>query len=542
MCDHHGVQRAAATGGSDAAPPASSTDLGWNRFDTAIVVAVAIATIFVHPIHQVLSHPFWLDEAWVAVLTKAPLTQLPRMSSTAPIGFVALLRLVPGSGLQRGRLVVLGFSMLTVVTAYVLTRSLGWRQRSNAQFAATVVALVVMLAPVSLVRNDLKQYTCDAFCALLLLALAARAERAETRGSLVWLAVAALAAPFSSTVLFVTVAVFGGLLVSAMIDRAWRRAVEILVIGFVTGAFFAVYFVVAVAPNLSSKVHGYWDNYYLTGSLPHMLNLVWQRLGLLAHYLAMPPGVFVALFVVGIVVLVRLRVRAVAVAVPVLWLEMGVIGRLRSYPFLDLRTSQFLLVSSFFVVALGAVGLIGAASRLPFLERKPLGLAAALVVGAVLAISFGVGFAPYLRTLNIPSEDVRTETQAVARHLRPDDVLLVSQSANFGFSYYWPHAKIVFHHDDSGQHFATKVVGLDNALYVPTRYSPDVLASLRGAVDRWRAAGPGSRLFILRSHVTGNEEKAWQAALHQLRLTDRELVIKVGDPLLVLEKPATGGS
>ena len=62
-----------------------------------------------------LKHPFWLDEAWVAVLTRAPLTRLPRLSSSAPFGFVALLKLVPGSGLQRGRLVVLGFSVLTVV-------------------------------------------------------------------------------------------------------------------------------------------------------------------------------------------------------------------------------------------------------------------------------------------------------------------------------------------------------------------------------------------------------------------------------------------
>ena len=79
----------------------------------------------------------------------------------------------------------------------------------------------VMLAPVSLIRNDLKQYTCDAFCALVLLGLGAWAERTASRRSLVWLAVAGVAtAPFSSTALFVTFALFAGLLASALLARA----------------------------------------------------------------------------------------------------------------------------------------------------------------------------------------------------------------------------------------------------------------------------------------------------------------------------------
>jgi hypothetical protein len=547
VCDHRGVQRAAATGGTDAAPPLVSPALrpvvGWDRYDTAIVVLAAVATIFAHPFHQLMSHPFWLDEAWVAVLTKAPLSQLPGMTSTTPIGFVALLRWMPGSGLQRGRLVVLGFSALTVVMAYVLSRTLGWKRRSTARFAATVTAFAVMLMPASLLRNDLKQYTCDAFCALALLALAARAERLQTRRALLWLGAAAVAAaPFSSTSLFVAIAVFAGLLAAALLDRSWRRVRAILVIGLLTGALLAAYIAVAVAPNLSPKVHGYWDNFYLAGSFPHVMYLVWSRLGLLENYLAMPPAVFIGLFVIGIVVLVRLGARALAFAMPLLWLEMGVIGRLETYPFLDLRTSQFLLVTSMFVVALGAVGIVIAVTRLPLWADKPVRMVAAAVVGGVLAVYFAIGFVPHLRDLNIPGEDVRTETQAVAMHLRPDDVLLVNQSGNFGFAYYWPHAKVAFHHDQSGQGFSTRVIGLGNALYVPTRYAPDVRESMSKAVARWKAAGPESRLFIMRSHVTNHEEDAWQQALRDFGLVDRELVVKAGDPLLVIEKPPRGPS
>ena len=91
-----------------------------------------------------------------------------------------MLKLVPGTGLQHGRLVPLGFTVLTVVMAYVLARSLPWARRSHARFAATVAALVVMMVPLSLQRNDLKQYTCDAFCALGLLTIGAWADANRT--------------------------------------------------------------------------------------------------------------------------------------------------------------------------------------------------------------------------------------------------------------------------------------------------------------------------------------------------------------------------
>ena len=225
-----------------------------------------------------------------------------------------------------------------------------------------------------------------------------------------------------------------------------------------------------------------------------------------------------------------------------MWLEMAIIGRLERYPFLDLRTSQFLLVSSVFVVALGAVGVVLAVGRVVSMVARPLGVVAAVVVGGALAVSYGIGFVPHLRTLNIPGEDVRTETQAVAAHLRPGDVLLINQSANFGSSYYWPHAKVVFQRDDSGQHFSTRIVNLPNAIYTPTRDVPVVRESLSQAVARWHTSGPASRLFILRTHVTRHEEEAWQAALRDFDLVNDEQVIKAGDPLLLFEKPPIGGS
>ena len=69
--------RAEEPGPGPAAPtePDEPT-LRWDRFDWAIVSVVFVATFFVHPIHLIVTRPYWLDEAWVADLTRVPLTRL----------------------------------------------------------------------------------------------------------------------------------------------------------------------------------------------------------------------------------------------------------------------------------------------------------------------------------------------------------------------------------------------------------------------------------------------------------------------------------
>ena len=507
--------------------------VGWDGADYAIVIIGAIATFFVHPVHLMLSRPYWFDESWVAALTRAPFARLPALRSSAPIGFVALLKLVPGSGLQRGRLLVVAFSAATVVVSYVLVRSLSWKSAAIARYAAAVVGLAVMLTPLSLLRNDLKQYTCDGFCAVLLLILAAWVDRDPDRKPLVWLAVAAvLTPPFSSTALFVVVAVFVGVFVSAMLDGAKWRAFDILVAGGVVGIALGVYFSAVMAPTLNSKLRAYWAQYYLHGSPITMVRDTWDRLVALAPDLAMPAAVFLALLVCGIVVLVRLRARAIAIALPLLWVEMAIVGRFERYPFLDLRTSHFLLVSSLVVVVLGALGVVGEVRRRLRATGTVVGADGVIVVIAIFVILFMVGFVPYLDRLHLPVEDVRAETIAVAHRRNPTDVILVNMSANFGFSYYWPHGHVRLDRNDSGQGFGAHVVGL-GAIYVPSSRSDDVLASLREAVNRLRRARPGSRLYIVRSHVAPIEEASWQHALAVLHLKPR-VVRTGGDPLLVV--------
>jgi hypothetical protein len=506
----------------------------WERHDTTLVVVAAVATVFVHPVHAMLSHPYWLDEAWVAALTKAPFSRLTDLSASAPAGFIALLKLVPGSGLQRARVVPLGFAVLSVVMAYVFARSLNWGRRGDARFGAIVAALVVMLAPLALRRNDLKQYTCDAFCALVLLTIGAWAEREPRRSRFLCLAGAAVVAiPFSSTSAFVSVAMFAGLLGSALIARNLRRATEIVAAGAVAAVGLGAYMGLVVLPTLNPRLKAYWATQYLDGSPLHVFTATWKRLARFTTELSMPLPMFIVLFLIGIAIFVKLRAPALAIAVPFLWIEMALMGRLHRYPYLDLRTSHFLFVVSLVVVAVGAAGmlqLIAAHTRGTFpAGPRP---AIAVGVGAVLAVLFTLSFAREIDRLSIPNENVRAEVEAVAKTRTDRDVVLVNSSAAFGFGYYWPNGSIDFRSDTSGQGFRPEVRGVD-AVYVRGRTYFDVRDGLRAAVARWRGVS-GSRLFIVRTHLNGSEAAAWRRALDELGLQPRSIAVGF-DPLLVVK-------
>ena len=293
-----------------------------------------------------------------------------------------------------------------------------------------------MLAPLALGRNDLKQYTSDAFCALLILTVAVWLDPRPRRTPVWWLTVASLAAlPFSSTSAFVSVAAFGGVLGSALLVRSRRRAIEVLVNGAITAVGIGGYFAVVVLPNTNEKLRAYWNKYYLRGSPQHMLQQSWTHLSKLGPSLGMPAIVFVVLLVTGVVVLERVHARAVAITIPLLWIEMAVIGILRRYPFLELRTSHFLFVSSLVVCAIGVAG----ATQLAFRWRRAVGI----VAGLLLIVVFTAGVHSRIRKLNIPAEGGRSEAEYVAEHRKPDDVILVNSNGSVHVhAYYWPHGHV----------------------------------------------------------------------------------------------------
>src|SRR4029078_9291375 len=97
-------------------------------------------------------------------------------------------------------------------------------------------------------------------------------DRDPIRARLWWLvATAVILAPFSSTSAFVSVAMFGGLLASALRGGTLGRGLEIAAAGAVAAVGLSAYFVVAVVPNLNEKLKAYWAGQYLRVSPPTRL-------------------------------------------------------------------------------------------------------------------------------------------------------------------------------------------------------------------------------------------------------------------------------
>jgi hypothetical protein len=341
-----------------------------------------------------------------------------------------------------------------------------------------------------------------------------------------WLGVAAVVVlPFSSTSAFVSVPVFVGLLGSAVLTRSRRRVVEVVVTAAATGLVLAGYFGAVIVANTNQKLRAYWNSFYLYGSLGDSLGQGWKRLSHLHLWLGMSALVFVVFVVVGIVALVRVGATSIAIALPLLWIEMGTVAHLRRYPFLDVRTSHFMLMSSFVVGAVGVAWVV----QLVYRWNRVSAVAATVL----LAWLFSIGFRPQIDTLNIAYENTRAQANYVAKHRTAHDVILVNSGGAFGFSYYWPHGSITTELDDSsGQGFRAQVKGL-RAQYLIGRTDADVRDGLREALRTWHAAGPDSRLFIVRSHVLAKEALAWKRAFAALHVQPRAVHLRV-EPLLVL--------
>ncbi len=483
--------------------------------ERVMVLLFALAVLAVHDVGYMLRHPFWTDEEWVAVTTRFPLTQLPRVTSATPIGWSVLLRLVPFGGKQDLRLVPLAFSGATVAAAYWFARRLGWADERTAVGAGVLAALGALLVPAMLVRSDLKQYTADAFLALVVLAVTSRVDRGLGRRELATLGcVIAGGMLFSHTTAFVGIAAFTSVAVIQLSRRAWPALLESVVAGAATAiCMVGVYFAFdarAVGPGLTQ----FWAGYFVPvrlgiGASVHFLKV---HVELQVASLGLGPlWVIVVLVIAGLVTIVRLGRPSTALTVVVLWAEMVLLSALRKYPFLDERTSTFLFVVTIAIAAVGVAGICALVQR----WTTPVG---ALVLGLALAVTFVVQVRPAIREHAIPSEDLAHPVAYVAAHRTAADVILVNAISNFGFAYYWPYG-----HPSAID--STKVLQGYLAVFpaqpriVIARASS--LFAVSKALDSALAlAGtrPGVRIWVVRSRVTAKEARAWREALAALGL------------------------
>lgn len=91
-----------------------------------VALGLTVLAVAIRDPRYLLTRSFWLDEGWVVDSVRAPLHQLELLTSSTPIGWTLLLRLVPPvGGPERYRLLPLAFAALTALAAWRLGRMLG---------------------------------------------------------------------------------------------------------------------------------------------------------------------------------------------------------------------------------------------------------------------------------------------------------------------------------------------------------------------------------------------------------------------------------
>jgi hypothetical protein len=430
---------------------------GWvpRTAEALALVALALVALRVRHPSRLFTHQFWLDESWVADSTRASWAQLRQLTSSTPIGWTALLRAVPRWGdPERYRLLPLAFAVAGAVPAWFLGRQLvsapggpdaggpvttgppATRHRGGSWvgwLGPSLAGLAAVLAPTALGYPYLKQYTAEAFTALLLVALVAWVERRWSPGRLVVLSAAAvLSFLVAHTALFVTVAGFGGLALTSLARRAWPRLGWVAATGAVIALTDAWIYRTFVATGNGVDLQRYWKGRYIPST--EGWDQAWQFVAAQAvsaiESLGMGPWpLAVALMAAGVVALWRAGAPAAALVLPILVAEVVVAALQRRYPFFEPRTSMFLTVLATVVAALGVAAVAGLALR-----RR-----ATALLGLVVLVGAGALFLPEARqAARIPMFDENTKGQVrlVQQLRRPGDVVVLGSMAAYQWAYY----------------------------------------------------------------------------------------------------------
>jgi non-canonical purine NTP pyrophosphatase (RdgB/HAM1 family) len=499
--------------------------------DILLAAVLGIAVLVVHDVGYMLRHPFWIDESWVADSVRARIGLAPTLSSATPLGWTVLLRLVPWGGFEKLRLVPLGFTVLAAVAGYWLGREL----RLSRYLTGVLTGAAVLLAPAMLLRDDLKQYTAEAFATVLVLVLVARIENEwTTRRLLVLAGVVAAGLFFANTVIFVGAAAMGGLALECLIRRRYRRLLEVAGVSAAMLAASLVIYELVDRAHVTSSITSFWNGYYIPRN--QGISGAWRYVDLRLHQLAPYLGfrslaLDGLLILAGIVALILLKRYALAAMFPLTMLAMAVASADRKYPFGDMRTSTFWLVMG---PILMAIAVAAAAQAIPRYSRP------AALVAAAVALAIWVPVAhPYIRAHPIPNEDVRSQVEYLNARLKPADVVIVDYGASFGFAYYEHEVSPVFVADNVPSNGFLPSYPKDTwVVQMPNRRAQDVTTALATAKAKLAARGGRGRIWIVRSHLVPAEVGAWS---RELAGQDVQ-TIRVGPEALLLYQPPSPGA
>jgi len=376
----------------------------------------------------------WTDEAWVALaaLKGSPQAALAASQSTPPLYLLTVWALaqVWGHGEAVLRSLSLFFGLGTLVLFWPLARSLTSR-------AASVLALALVgFSPVMVYyAKELKQYSGDAFFAVLIFLLVERLRQRESKW--VWLALGlagTLGLGFSHTLIFILPV--AGVTLWFILPSGPRLKVALL--GGVWAAAFATWYFLFLRGQVDPELVAYWAQDFPNFSGPvaflGWLGAAFQRY---FGYFFGEWGLFwgLPLILAGILTCLRQGCRHACLYLggPLL-LALGA-SALHRYPFMaHYGGNRLMLFSAPVLYLLAAVGLTAILSRL--WEKRQRFLALALTGLLLLAVN----------PLNVVQENLyptnnREEIQPLVtylqKRLQPQDWVYVYYFAVPPFKYYW---------------------------------------------------------------------------------------------------------
>jgi hypothetical protein len=468
--------------------------------ETWLVALLALAVVARRP-GYLLGHSFWLDEGWVVDSVRAPLRQLGLLTSSTPVGWTLLLRVVPPlGGPQRYRLLPLAFAVATVALAWVLARGLG---RGGVPRAAVAAACPALL-PASLARHDLKQYTAEGFVAVALLLLVTRVERHWSRRRLALLAlVAGASILIANAAPLLALAGLGALVLTAVGRRHWRRAGEAAAAAVGVGAVHLLVYLTVADAGDNPSMRRWWQGDYLRlgGGLGEAARFAGGRaatmlasLGLGPWWLALP------LVAAGVWALARAGRPATALLLPLLAVELAVAALARRFPFLDARTSLFVAVTLAVFAALGIGELL--VLLLARVWTAPLAVGATACAAALLLPA-----ARQAALEPMPSAGVREQLAVVRANWLPGDAVIVNSAGTFPFAYYWPERPtFVRTTQPTAVSFMVTYPDHPNLVMVDGGRGTGVVPALE------RARANGRRIWVVFAHGSPSTVHGWTEA------------------------------
>ncbi len=493
--------------------------------DVLLAGVLSFATFLVHDVRYILTEPFWNDESWVAISTKLPLDQLLRVTASSPPGWTMLLRLVPFGYPYWIRIVPLLFGAFTVVAAYGYVRSLPWPTVLLGRLAATIAGVAALLVPSALTRNDLKQYTSDAFVTLVVLWLMSRLESHWSRRRLLQFAsLLAVGFLFSAAAIFVGTAAFGALIVAQLISRQWRRLAESAVVGTVCGVVLVGTYLVVYRPGAPPELNEYWARYYLplTRGLGATRDFLVKAQERMVGGLGVPLIVVVVLLAMGVITLVLMRRIACALLVPILLVVMVVLAAARQYPLFDVRTSHFLATAIVVTAAIGVAGLAALAAR------AHVAVAVVIALVAVLLFATRAPVTGHIRTHSIPREDLGTPTGYIAAHVQPGDTIVVGMLSSWGFAYHWPTGTPEIAPVSSNlQRFVTVYPDQPHILVALDRTPAAADEVMARAIEKAQQPDASGRIWVIHAHTKPDELAQYGAAATAAGLTGTTIIPRV---------------